>query len=356
MGRGNPPLMRYNMKRALITGINGQDGSYLAELLLKRGYDVHGLIRRNSTNEDPPHLRHIKHQLQLHYADLGDASNLRNIIGENEYDEIYNLAAQSHVTVSFKLPEYTADVNALGPLRILDTIRYLGLQKKIRFYQASTSEMFGLVRETPQKESTPFYPRSPYGCAKVFAHQLTINYRDMYDIHASCGILYNHESPRRGETFVTRKITRALGRIAAGSAEVIKLGNIDSKRDWGHARDYVRAMWMMLQQDRPGDYVIATGEPQSVRTFCEQACAFHGMKLEWSGTGINEVGTDIKTGRRIIEINPDFYRPADADVLLGNASKARQQLNWSPDFSFEDLVADMCEHDLKLAIHERNAP
>ena len=348
--------MRYNMKRALITGINGQDGSYLAELLLMGGYDVHGLIRRNSTNEDPPHLRHIKHQLQLHYADLGDASNLRNIIGENEYDEIYNLAAQSHVTVSFKLPEYTADVNALGPLRILDTIRYLGLQKKIRFYQASTSEMFGLVRETPQKETTPFYPRSPYGCAKVFAHQLTINYRDTYDIHASCGILYNHESPRRGETFVTRKITRALGRIAAGSAEVIKLGNIDSKRDWGHARDYVRAMWMMLQQDRPGDYVIATGEPQSVRTFCELACAFHDMKLEWTGTGINEVGTDIRTGRRIIEINPDFYRPADADVLLGNASKARQQLNWSPVFSFQDLVADMCEHDLKLAIHERNAP
>lgn len=344
------------MKRALITGINGQDGSYLAELLLQKGYDVHGLIRRNSTNEDPPHLRHIKNQLQLHYADLGDASNLRNIIGENDYDEIYNLAAQSHVTVSFKLPEYTADVNALGPLRILDTIRYLGLQKKIRFYQASTSEMFGLVQETPQKETTPFYPRSPYGCAKVFAHQLTINYRETYGIHASCGILYNHESPRRGETFVTRKITRTLGRIAAGSPEVLKLGNIDSRRDWGHAKDYIRAMWLILQHHKPDDFIVATGEPQSVRTFCERACAFHGMNLEWSGSGVNEVGTDTKTGRCIIEINPDFYRPADADVLLGNASKARSQLGWTPEYSFDDLVADMCQHDLKLAIHERTAP
>lgn len=344
------------MKKALITGINGQDGSYLAELLLSKGYEVHGLIRRNSTNENPQHLRHIREQLQLHYSDLGDANNLRNIIGENEYDEIYNLAAQSHVMVSFKLPEYTADVNALGPLRILDTIRYLDLGNKIRFYQASTSEMFGLVQETPQKETTPFYPRSPYGCAKVFAHQLTVNYRESYNLHASCGILFNHESPRRGETFVTRKITRALGRIAAGSKEIIKLGNIDSKRDWGHARDYVRAMWMMLQQDKPNDYVIATGQTQSVRTFCELACAFHGMSLEWSGRGINEIGTDRRTGRRIIEISSDFYRPADVDFLLGDASKAQAQLGWTPEYSFEDLVADMCAHDLKLALHERTAP
>jgi GDPmannose 4,6-dehydratase len=344
------------MKKALITGINGQDGSYLAELLLDKGYEVHGLIRRNSTNENPQHLRHIREQLQLHYSDLGDANNLRNIIGENEYDEIYNLAAQSHVMVSFKLPEYTTDVNALGPLRILDTIRYLNLSNKIRYYQASTSEMFGLVQETPQKETTPFYPRSPYGCAKVFAHQLTVNYRESYGIHASSGILFNHESPRRGETFVTRKITRALGRIMAGSAEVIRLGNIDSKRDWGHARDYVRAMWMMLQQDRPDDYVIATGQTQSVRTFCEAACEWHGMDLEWSGRGINEIGIDRKTGRRIIEISAEFYRPADVDFLLGDSSKARAQLGWKPAMSFNGLVGDMCAHDLKLALHEKDAP
>ena len=341
------------MKKALITGINGQDGSYLAELLLSKGYEVHGLIRRNSTNENPQHLRHIRELLQLHYSDLGDANNLRNIIGENEYDEVYNLAAQSHVAVSFKLPEYTADANALGPLRILDTIRYLDLSHKIRFYQASTSEMFGLVQEIPQKETTPFYPRSPYGCAKLFAHHLTVNYRESYGIHASCGILFNHESPRRGETFVTRKITRALGRIAAGSAEVIKLGNIDAKRDWGHARDYVRAMWMMLQQDRPDDYVIATGQTQSVRTFCEAACSWHGMQLEWSGQGVDEIGVDSKTGRRIIEISTEFYRPADVEFLLGDNTKARDKLGWSPDMDFNALVGDMCAHDLKLALHER---
>jgi len=344
------------MKKALITGINGQDGSYLSELLLSKGYEVHGLIRRNSTNENPAHLRHIRDQLQLHYSDLGDANNLRNIIGENEYDEIYNLAAQSHVMVSFKLPEYTTDVNALGPLRILDTIRYLNLGHKIRYYQASTSEMFGLVQETPQRESTPFYPRSPYGCAKVFAHQLTINYRESYGIHASNGILFNHESPRRGETFVTRKITRALGRIAAGSNEVIKLGNIDSKRDWGHARDYVRAMWLMLQQDKPNDYVIATGQTQSVRTFCEAACRWHGYNLVWSGRGVHEIGTDRKTGRKLIEISEEFYRPADVDFLLGDATKARKQLGWEPEMTFSDMVADMCEHDFKLAHHERTAP
>jgi GDPmannose 4,6-dehydratase len=258
--------------------------------------------------------------------------------------------------VSFKLPEYTTDVNALGPLRILDTIRYLNLGHKIRYYQASTSEMFGLVQETPQRESTPFYPRSPYGCAKVFAHQLTINYRESYGIHASNGILFNHESPRRGETFVTRKITRALGRIAAGSNEVIKLGNIDSKRDWGHARDYVRAMWLMLQQDKPNDYVIATGQTQSVRTFCEAACRWHGYNLVWSGRGVHEIGTDRKTGRKLIEISEEFYRPADVDFLLGDATKARKQLGWEPEMTFSDMVADMCEHDFKLAHHERTAP
>jgi GDPmannose 4,6-dehydratase len=342
------------MKRALITGINGQDGSYLAELLLEQGYEVHGLIRRNSSNEDHPHLRHIKHRLQLHYADLSDASNLRNIISEHEPAEIYNLAAQSHVGVSFSIPEYTTDVNALGPLRILDTIRSLGLVDKIRYYQASTSEMFGLVQETPQKETTPFYPRSPYGCAKVFAHQITVNYREAYGLHASCGILFNHESPRRGENFVTRKITRALGRIIAGSPEVIKLGNIDANRDWGHAKDYVRAAWMMLQQDQPSDYVIATGQTQSVRTFCERACAYHNMDLQWSGSGVSEVGIDIKTGRRVIEISPEFYRPADVDYLLGDPTKIQTQLGWQPMYSFEALVADMCYNDLKLALYERN--
>jgi GDPmannose 4,6-dehydratase len=344
------------LKTALITGITGQDGSYLAELLLAKGYEVHGTIRRNSTNENPVHLRHLKDQLTLHYADLGDANNMRNIIGEYEPDEIYNLAAQSHVMVSFKLPEYTADINALGPLRILDTIRSLNLTHKIRYYQASTSEMFGLVQETPQKETTPFYPRSPYGCAKVMAHQLTINYRESYNIHASNGILFNHESPRRGETFVTRKITRALGRIAAGGNEVIKLGNIDSKRDWGHAKDYVRAMYLMLQQDKPNDYVIATGQTQSVRTFCESACRWHDYDLVWTGRGIHEIGTDRKTGRKLIEISEEFYRPADVDFLLGDATKATAQLGWTPEFTFDQLVADMCNNDYKLAMHERNAP
>ena len=355
-GASAPLLNLINMKKALITGINGQDGSYLAELLLDKGYEVHGLIRRNSNNENPHHLRHIKDRLNLHYADLSDANNVRNIIGEHQPDEIYNLAAQSHVMVSFKLPEYTADVNALGPLRILDTIRSLDLEHKIRFYQASTSEMFGLVQETPQKETTPLYPRSPYGCAKVMAHHLTINYRESYNIFACSGILFNHESPRRGEQFVTRKITRALGRIATGSSEVIKLGNVDSMRDWGHARDYVRAMWMMLQQDRPTDYVISMGEAHSVRDFCNIAAEWHGMELEWTGRGVHEIATDRKTGRRIIEISAEFYRPADVDFLLGDSSKARTQLGWTPEYSFQDLVADMCQHDLKMAEYERHHP
>jgi GDPmannose 4,6-dehydratase len=340
------------MKTALITGISGQDGSYLAELLLSKGYEVHGLIRRNSSFVDHPNLRNIKDRVKLHYGDLTDSTNLRNIIGRIQPDEIYNLAAQSHVMVSFELPEYTADVDALGTLRILDTIRDLNLTHKIRFYQASTSELFGKVQETPQTETTPFYPRSPYGCSKLFAHWITTNYREGYDIYACAGILFNHESPRRGEGFVTRKITRALTRIKASGQGVLELGNLDAKRDWGHARDYVEAMWLMLQQDRPRDYVIATGQTQSVRDFIEIAARHLNIKMVWSGEGIDEVGTDLYTGRIIVKINPAFYRPAEVDLLLGDSSLAQRELGWKPQTSFEMLVKDMIDSDMKLAEFE----
>ena len=340
------------MKKALITGISGQDGSYLAELLLSKGYEVHGLIRRNSSFVDHPNLRNIKDQIKLHYGDLTDSTNLRNLIGKIHPDEIYNLAAQSHVMVSFELPEYTADVDALGALRILDTIRDLGLQKKIRFYQASTSELFGKVQETPQTERTPFYPRSPYGCSKLFAHWITTNYRESYDIYACAGILFNHESPRRGEGFVTRKITRALTKIKTTGNGVLELGNLDAKRDWGHAKDYVNAMWLMLQQDHPEDYVISMNETHSVREFIEIAARHLGTKIQWSGTGIDEVGTDVYTGREIVKINPAFYRPAEVDLLLGDSTKARTNLGWYPSHTFESLVQDMILSDLKLAEFE----
>lgn len=340
------------MKKALITGISGQDGSYLAELLLDKGYEVHGLIRRNSSFVDHPNLRNTKERVTLHYGDLTDSTNLRNIIGKIQPDEIYNLAAQSHVMVSFELPEYTADVDALGALRILDTIRDLGLQKKIRFYQASTSELFGKVQETPQTERTPFYPRSPYGCSKLFAHWITTNYRESYDIYACAGILFNHESPRRGEGFVTRKITRALTRIKSTGKGVLELGNIDSLRDWGHAKDYVEAMWLMLQQDQPEDYVISMNETHSVREFIEIAASHLNMKIEWTGRGIDEVGVDIYTGREIVKINPAFYRPAEVDLLLGDSTKARTNLGWQPTHSFESLVKDMIDSDMKLAEFE----
>lgn len=344
------------MKTALITGISGQDGSYLAEFLLEKGYRVHGLIRRNSSYVDHPNLRNIKNRITLHYSDLTDSTNLRNIINDVQPDEIYNLAAQSHVAVSFELPEYTADVDALGTLRILDTIRSLGLTKKIKFYQASTSELFGKVRETPQTEATPFYPRSPYGVSKQFAHWITTNYRESYGIFACAGILFNHESPRRGEMFVTRKITRALTRYKAGFTEVLKLGNLDAKRDWGHARDYVRAMHAMLQQDEPKDYVISTNETHSVRHFVELTAKYLNIDLAWSGTGIDEVGIDKLTGNVIVSIDPAFYRPAEVDLLLGDSSKARRELDWVPDFTFENLVADMVTHDMKLAEFERDNP
>lgn len=341
------------MKRALITGISGQDGSYLAELLLELGYEVHGLIRRNSSFVDHPNLRNVKDQVQLHYGDLTDSTNLRNLIGRIQPDEIYNLAAQSHVQVSFELPEYTADVDALGALRILDTIRDLGLTKKIRFYQASTSELFGKVQETPQRETTPFYPRSPYGCSKLFAHWITTNYRESYGIYACAGILFNHESPRRGEGFVTRKITRGLTRLAQDpSAPPIRLGNLDAQRDWGHARDYVRAMHLMMQQDEARDYVVSMNETHSVRDFCNLAAEFLGMELVWSGSGIDEQGRDLYTGRTVITIDPAFYRPAEVDLLLGDSDRARQELGWRPEFSFEELVADMVNHDLELARFE----
>ena len=342
-------------KVALITGISGQDGSYLAEYLLERGYSVHGLIRRNSSYVDHPNLRNIKNKITLHYSDLTDSTNIRNIIGEVQPDEIYNLAAQSHVAVSFELPEYTADVDALGTLRILDTIRSLGLTKKIKFYQASTSELFGKVRETPQNENTPFYPRSPYGVSKQFAHWITTNYRESYGIFACCGILFNHESPRRGEMFVTRKITRALTRYKAGdTTDWLRLGNLDAKRDWGHARDYVRAMHAMLQQDRPQDYVISMNETHSVREFVELTCRYLNIDLEWRNTGVDEVGIDKRTGKVIVSIDKSFYRPAEVDLLLGNSAKARRELDWIPDFTFENLVADMVAHDMKLAEFERD--
>jgi GDPmannose 4,6-dehydratase len=344
------------MKKALITGITGQDGSYLAEWLLDLGYEVHGLIRRNSFYVDHPNLRNIKNQIILHYADLTDSNNIRTIISKVQPDEIYNLAAQSHVKVSFELPEYTADVDGLGVLRILDNIRDLGLTKKIRFYQASSSELFGKVQETPQTESTPFYPRSPYGCAKLFGHWITTNYRESYDLYACAGILFNHESPRRGEMFVTRKITRQLARIAVGFPEVLKLGNIDAQRDWGHARDYIRAMWLMLQQDKPQDYVISMNETHSVREFCEIAAREVGIEIVWRGSGVDEIGYDTHTEKPIIVIAPEFYRPAEVELLLGDSSKARRELGWEPDYTFQRLVSDMVQSDLKLAKFELENP
>jgi GDPmannose 4,6-dehydratase len=345
------------MKKALITGISGQDGSYLAEYLLGLGYEIHGLIRRNSSYVSHPNLKNVEPYLHLHYADLTDSTNIRNILNEVQPDEIYNLAAQSHVAVSFELPEYTADVDALGALRILDTIRSLGLTKKIKYYQASTSELFGKVRETPQTENTPFYPRSPYGCSKLFAHWITTNYRESYGIFACAGILFNHESPRRGENFVTRKITRHLGRLAVGlTHKPVRLGNIDAKRDWGHARDYVKAMHAMMQLDEPEDFVISTEQTQTVRHFCELAAAEMGFELAWLGTGLDEIGYDVKSGQQLIAIDAQFYRPADVELLLGDCTKAKTKLNWTPETSFDDLVKDMCKHDLKLAQFEKDNP
>ena len=310
------------MKTALITGITGQDGSYLAELLLEKGYEVHGIVRRASLiNTD--RIDHIYDSITLHYGDLTDSTNLVRIIQQVQPDEIYNLGAQSHVKVSFETPEYTGQVDALGTLRILEAVRLLGMENSVRIYQASTSELYGLVQEIPQKETTPFYPRSPYGVAKLYGYWIVKNYRESYGLHASSGILFNHESPRRGETFVTKKITRGLSSISTGKQDVLYLGNLNAKRDWGHAKDFVEAMWLMLQQDKPDDYVISTGEQYSVRDFVESAAPYFGMQITWRGEGMDEVGYDVFTGKEIIKVNPKYFRPAEVETLLGDATKAK---------------------------------
>ena len=331
------------MKVALITGITGQDGSYLAELLLEKGYEVHGIVRRSSLI-NTHRIDHIydNPNLTLHYGDLTDATNIIGVIKKVEPDEIYNLGAQSHVKVSFETPEYTGNVDGLGTLRILEAVRLLGMEDKVRIYQASTSELYGLVQEVPQRETTPFYPRSPYGVAKLYGYWIVKNYRESYGLHASSGILFNHESPRRGETFVTRKITRGLSRISTGQQDVLSLGNLDARRDWGHAKDFVEAMWLMLQQDQPDDYVIATGEQYSVRDFVNEAAPYFGMNIEWMGEGLDEVGYDWNTKRPVIRVNPKYFRPAEVETLLGDPSKAKEKLGWEPKTSFKALVEDMC--------------
>ena len=331
------------MKTALITGITGQDGSYLAELLLEKGYMVHGIVRRASLI-NTARIDHIfdHERVKLHYGDLTDSANIVHILQQCQPDEIYNLAAQSHVKVSFEMPEYTGNVDGLGTLRILEAVRILGMEKKCRIYQASTSEMYGLVQETPQTETTPFYPRSPYGCAKVYSYWITKNYRESYGMYACTGILFNHESPRRGETFVTRKITRGLSRISVGEQKVLYLGNLDAKRDWGHAKDYVRAMWLMLQQDEPDDFVIATGKQYSVREFVEKVAPYFGITIEWVGEGDDEIGMDKHTKKTIIAVHPKYYRPAEVETLLGDATKAKEKLGWEPEISFDELIEDMC--------------
>lgn len=342
------------MKRALITGITGQDGAYLAELLLEKGYEVHGIKRRSSLfNTDRiDHLYQDPHvtgrRFVLHYGDMTDSTNLIRIIQTVQPDEIYNLAAQSHVAVSFETPEYTANADAIGPLRILEAIRILGLEKKTRFYQASTSELYGLVQEIPQKETTPFYPRSPYAVAKLYAYWITVNYREAYGIYACNGILFNHESPVRGETFVTRKITRALSRIKLGLQECLYLGNLDALRDWGHAKDYVEMQWLLMQQDQPEDWVIATGIQHSVRDFINAAAEELGIKVTWQGNGVDETGAD-QNGKVIVRVDPAYFRLTEVETLLGDPTKAREKLAWTPRISFKELVTEMVREDLKSA-------
>jgi len=342
-------------KVALITGVTGQDGAYLAELLLSKGYIVHGVKRRASLfNTDRiDHLYQDPHvdnkNFILHYGDLTDSTNLIRIIQQTQPDEIYNLAAMSHVAVSFETPEYTANADGIGTLRILEAIRILGFEKKTKFYQASTSELYGLVQETPQKETTPFYPRSPYAVAKMYAYWITVNYREAYGIYACNGILFNHESPIRGETFVTRKITRALARIKLDLQDCLYLGNLDSLRDWGHAKDYVEMQWLMLQQEQPDDFVIATGVQYSVRDFVNAAAKELGISVRWEGTGVDEKGYDAATGKCIVQVDPRYFRPTEVETLLGDPSKAKQKLGWSPKITFDELVAEMVREDLKSA-------
>jgi len=341
------------IKSALITGITGQDGSYLAEFLLEKGYVVHGIKRRSSSfnTQRIDHIYQDPHvdnaNFKLHYGDLSDTSNLVRIIQETQPDEIYNLGAQSHVAVSFESPEYTADVDAIGTLRLLEAIRILGLERKTRFYQASTSELYGLIQEIPQKETTPFYPRSPYAVAKLYAYWMVVNYREAYGIYACNGILFNHESPRRGETFVTRKITRGLANISQGLEDCLYMGNIDALRDWGHAKDYVRMQWMMLQQDKPEDFVIATGLQYSVRQFIEWTADELGMKIRWDGSGVNEIG--YNNGDPIIRIDPRYFRPTEVETLLGDPSKAKQKLGWIPEITAQNMCKEMVEEDLAQA-------
>ena len=345
--------MTTNSKVALITGVTGQDGSYLAEFLIEKGYTVHGIKRRASSfnTQRVDHIYQDPHvssaRFKLHYGDLSDSSNLTRIIQETQPDEIYNLGAQSHVAVSFESPEYTADVDAMGTLRILEAIRILGLEKKARFYQASTSELYGQVQETPQKETTPFYPRSPYAVAKLYAYWITVNYREAYGIYACNGSLFNHESPRRGETFVTRKITRGLANISQGLEDCLYMGNIDALRDWGHAKDYVRMQWMMLQQDTPDDFVIATGKQYSVRQFIEWTATALGMQLRWEGEGVNEVG--YADGKVIVRIDPRYFRPTEVETLLGDPTKAKQKLGWTPEITAQQMCAEMVAADLAQA-------
>ena len=343
------------MKTALITGVTGQDGSYLAEFLLEKGYQVHGLKRRSSSfNTDRvDHIFAKNKNFFMHYGDLTDSSNLVNIINTIRPDEIYNIAAQSHVKVSFETPEYTANGDAVGVLRILEAIKTLGLIGKTKFYQASSSEMYGLVQENPQTEKTPFYPRSPYGVAKLYGHWITKNYRESYNIFACSGILFNHESPRRGETFVTRKITRIMARIHLGMIKCLYLGNLDAKRDWGHAKDYVRAMWMMLQQDNADDYVIATEKQITVREFVEKTGKVLGMNIVWEGSGLEEIGIDTNTGNKVVGVSPRYFRDSEVESLLGDSTKARKELGWKPEITVEQMIEEMVERDIKIAKKEQ---
>jgi len=348
-----------SQKVALITGTTGQDGAYLAKLLLEKGYVVHGLKRRSSSFNTSrvddiyidPHAPDVR--FHLHYGDMTDSTNLIRLVQETQPDEIYNLAAQSHVQVSFETPEYTGNADALGALRLLEAIRILKLENSVRYYQASTSELYGKVQEVPQSETTPFYPRSPYAAAKLYAYWITVNYREAYGIHASNGILFNHEGPTRGETFVTRKITRAVAAIKLGLQEKLYLGNLDAKRDWGHARDYVEGMWRIVQHDTPDDWVLATGETHSVRSFVELAFEETGITIEWSGDGVDEIGRDAVTGKTVVEIDPRYFRPTEVDLLIGDASKAETKLGWKPQIKFADLVKEMVQSDLTVVADER---
>ena len=331
------------MKKALITGITGQDGSYLAELLLKKGYEVHGIVRRSSLI-NTHRIDHIYERIKLHYGDLTDSVSVMGVIKEVEPSEIYNLGAQSHVKVSFKIPEYTGQVDAMGTLRVLEAVRMLGMEKDVRIYQASTSELYGGISDAPLTETTPFHPRSPYGVAKLYGYWIIKNYREAYGMHCSSGILFNHESERRGETFVTRKVTRGLSRISVGLEKILRLGNIHAKRDWGHARDYVEAMWLMLQQEEADDYVIALNEQHSVKEFVEEAAPHFGFDIEWFGEGEDEIGMDKKTKKTIVKVDSKYFRPSEVDTLLGDSTKARQELGWTPKISFKELVEDMCKN------------